>query len=97
MVSTILNCGIQKVAEGIMDRKETVLTVGQQIERLIEQGQTAPMTKQTRATLRDPRAVIEVRSGDQLQIVTPMMPLREVMDWDVESVEITVSEIHVGG
>ncbi|MFC1526389.1 hypothetical protein ACFL6X_06220 [Candidatus Latescibacterota bacterium] len=97
MVQTALRFGIQKAAGTAMSPKELAGTVGQHIERLLETGGDPQLAGQIRAAVNDPQAIIEIRSGKQVQTVTPGMPLRELLPPKTAEVEITVSRPHVGG
>lgn len=98
MLQTILRYGIQKAVEGCVSPKELKTTVGEHIRSLLdetEQGGRA--VGQIREALKNPQSIIELRSGKQVQTVTPDMPLRELLPGNTEEMEITISQPHVGG
>ena len=97
MLHTTLCCGIHKAAEGLVETASLNITVGQHIEQLLQADDTGPTTKQLHSLLQNPHSVIEVRAGDQVQVASADMPLRELMPVGGKEVEITVSEPHVGG
>lgn len=97
MVHTTLNCGMHQAAEGPLTADDLNLTVGQHVERLLQEGDEGPKTKQIQALLQNAQAIIEVRSGDTVQTARPDMPLRELVPPAGDKVEITVCEPHVGG
>ena len=94
MYATTLHYGLQEVAR----RKTADLrtTVGEHIEELLRSDPDEKNAAQLRASLDDPRTVIELRSGEQVQTVTADMPLRELLPGDDE-LEIRVSKPHAGG
>ena len=96
MIQTALKYGIQTAAEDTVPSKgELSATVGQQIQTLLEdiEGHQA---ERIRSAVKDPQATIELRSGDDVQVVTPDTPLRELVAAEGE-MEITVSLPHAGG
>ena len=96
MIQTALKYGIQTAAEDTVPSKGKLsATVGQQIEMLLRdiEGKQA---ERIRTALEDPQATIELRPGDDVQVVTPDTPLRELVPAEGE-VEITVSLPHAGG
>ena len=97
MFQTTLRYGIQKATETDVEPRELQTTVGQQIESLLDESGDPLITDQIRRAMRDPQSTIEVKSGKRVQTATPDMPLRELIPPDGHSVEITVSQPHVGG
>lgn len=98
MLQTTLRYGIQKAVEGSISPKDLKTTVGEQIRSLLdktEQGGSG--VGQIREALKNPQSIIELRSGKQVQTVTPDMPLCELLPGDTEEMEITISQPHVGG
>ena len=97
MAQKILRYGIQKAAEGLLTKEDFKTTIGQQIEKLLGGTGDTQVSGQVRSTLKDPQSVIEIRSGNRVQTVTPDMPLREILSPESGELEITVSKPHVGG
>lgn len=92
-----LRYGIQKAAQATLAEKNLSTTVGQQIEQLLVNTKDPKINSQVREALKDPKAIIEIRCGKQLQTASPDMPLRELLSPENGEVEITVSQPHVGG
>lgn len=97
MLQASLRYGIQKAAEGVAVKEDNALTVGQQIEQLLDATTDGHVGSQVRSALQDPQAIIEFHSGQQVQTVTQDMPLRELLAPAAGAFEITVSKPHVGG
>jgi len=97
MIPTQLRFGIQPAAAATVTSDALQTTVGQQIEALLADTAEPHVASQIRQALKDPQAIIEVRSGKQVQTATPNMPLRELLPPEDAPLEITVSRPHVGG
>ena len=96
MIQTALKYGIQTATKtAVPSKKKLSATVGEQIQALLRdtEGDQAELI---RTALRNPQATIELRAGDNVQVVTPDTPLRELVPADGE-MEITVSLPHAGG
>ena len=98
MFQTTLRYGIQEAMKGIIAPEEIKTTVGEQIYYLLKESkQEDRVADQIRQALKDPQSIIELRSGKQVQIATPEMPLREILPSETGEIEITVSRPHAGG
>ena len=97
MIQTALRYGIQKAADDVVEPEDLQATVGQEIERLLEETRPGQVSSQLREALKNPQSIIEVRSGKQVQTVTPDTPVRELLSPDTDQLEITISQPHVGG
>ena len=97
MIQTAVRYGIQTAGEETFEPEDLSTTVGQQIHSLLADRQPDRVTNQIREALKNPQSVIEVRSGKQVQTVTPDTPVRELLAPDSDELEIAVSQPHAGG
>ena len=97
MIQTALRYGIQTAGEEAFEAEDLKTTVGQQIQSLLEDRKPDRVTNQLREALKNPQSIIEVRSGEQVQTVTPDTPVRELLAPDSDELEIAVSQPHAGG
>ena len=97
MLDTSLRFGTQLAVDVSLSPDRLGSTVGEQIERLLRATPNKQISTQLRAATKDPNSIIEIRSGKQVQIATPNMPLRELLSPEAGDLEITVSKPHVGG
>jgi len=97
MLDTSLHFGTHKAAEAVVPLDKLANTVGELIECLLDADSDKRDRPQIRAAAKDPNAIIEICSGEQVQIATPNMPVRELLSPESSKLEITVSKPHVGG
>jgi len=97
MAQSSLKLGLREAAARPLVKDDLKATVGEHIERMIQDSPDANVAGQLRAALKDPQSVIEIRSGKTVQTATPGMPLREMLSPGTGEIEITVSKPHVGG